>query len=114
MVYLGRMSTSLRSVPERTETLNEAVARRLRGAFGEQRVSASTIAREIGMTQQALSRRMVGKTPMTLGELEAVCQAATIDLAWVITGSGNTKPSGPEGPDGGDAVRHQGLEPRTR
>jgi len=112
MAYLDHMSTSLKVAPERGESLNDAVARRLRGSFAEQRVSASAVARAIGMTQQALSRRMVGTTPLTLGELEQICVATGTDLGWVITGS--TKPPSPEGPDGGSSVRHQGLEPRTR
>lgn len=75
------------------------------------RISGSEVARRIGMTQPALSRRMTGDVPFDLDLLGRICDATGISFAYVTSGIRETP--GPEGPGGG-VVRHQGLEPRTR
>jgi len=97
---------------QRGESLNDAVARRLRGLFAEHRISASSIAKKIGMKQASMSRRTTGQTPIDLNELQAICDATSFDMHYLLTGE---RPH-PLGPDGGEeaTVRRQGLEPRTR
>ncbi|BAH52252.1 helix-turn-helix domain-containing protein [Rhodococcus opacus] len=105
------MSTALNSIDgDRGESLNDAVARRLRGKIAELRLSASEIARAIGMTQAAMSRRTLGKTEFTLNELDSICQATGIDFEYLVTGKQNPRQGGP---DGGGVVRPKGFEPLT-
>lgn len=95
------MTTALGVVrDDAPENKNEAAARRLRGKFAELRLSASAVAREIGMTQAAISRRMIGKTEFTLTELDAICQATGISYEYIVLGRETTNPH-PGGPDGG-------------
>ena len=63
------------------------------------------------MTQQALSRRMTGEIPFDVNLLDEICTATGISFAFVTSGIRETPE--PDGP-GGNTVRHQGLEPRTR
>ncbi|QXQ15697.1 helix-turn-helix transcriptional regulator [Skermania piniformis] len=94
------------SAPRIGKSRSEAVARRIREQLAGRRISASTVARQIGMTQTAISRRLVGRTDMTIDEIEAICRAAGISFEYAVLGRGE--------PDGPESVRHQGLEPRTR
>jgi len=82
------------------ENRNAAAARRLRGRFAELRISASAVAREIGMTQAAMSRRMIGKTEFTLTELDQICEATGISFEYIVLGQSRENPR-PDGPDGG-------------
>lgn len=97
----------------RSETPNEAAARRLRGKFAEQRVSASAVARAVGMTQAAMSRRMLGKTEFTLNELADICRASGVSFEYIVIGreTNHPRPGGPDG--GGEDVRLKGFEPLT-
>ena len=93
---------------QRGETLNAAVARRLRGKLAEHRISASEVARKIGMTQAAVSRRTTGQTPIDLNELQAICDVTSIDMHFLLTGESPH----PAGPNGGEcAVRDLNPEP---
>ncbi len=74
------------------------------------RPSQTRIAKEIGMMQQALSRRWLGAVPYTLDEIYAICAFLDIDVVWVLTGQ---KIPRPDGPDGGQDVRPKGFEPLT-
>lgn len=81
------MSTQPAAASTKRETLNDAVSRRLRGLLAEHRVSATSIAQDIGMTQAAISRRMIGMTEWTLNELDSVCRATGIAMQYLLTGS---------------------------
>lgn len=58
----------------------EHVAAEIRAAAARQRVTQRWVAKQIGMSQQALSRRWTGEHPFDLDELEAV--AALLGLTW--------------------------------
>ncbi len=60
-----------------------------------------------------ISRRLSGQTALNTDELELIENVTGISAAYLLTGIEET-PAGPNGPDGGSVVRHQGLEPRTR
>lgn len=93
------MTTSLELIDGgRGETLNDAVARRLRGQIAEKKLSASAIARAIGMTQATISRRTTGHTEFTLNEVQAICDSTGISLEYLMTGR---KPRPDGGPGGG-------------
>ena len=109
------MTTSLKPIAGGLkETRTDAVARRLRGELAERQISHSEAGRRIGINPSGMSRRMKGKHPWDLDELALVEETCGIDLDYVLTGRRNAENPHPDGPDGGDAVRHQGLEPRTR
>ncbi|WP_010540413.1 helix-turn-helix domain-containing protein [Dietzia alimentaria] len=108
------MTTSLTSITGGlSETLSEAVARRLRGALAELQISHAEAGRRIDINPSGMSRRMKGKHPWDLDELQRLSEACGVDMTYVLTGIRNAENPHPDGPDGG-VVRHQGLEPRTR
>lgn len=85
------------------ETRSEAVARRLRGELAQLHISASEAARRLGFTQAFLSRRLTGRVPFHVDELELIC--TTLGLSFVYITSGiRALPDGPPAPDGGDKV----------
>lgn len=83
------MTTSLELVDGTLgETPNEATSRRIRQELaGKKRpVAQVALAAKAGMKQQALSRRLLGDVPWDLNEIYAVCDAAEIDVLYVLTG----------------------------
>lgn len=99
----------------REETPNEVAARRIRQELAGQRrpMSQTAISAATGIKQQALSRRLLGTVPFDLNEIYAVCEAAGIDIFFVLTGRRETPRPG--GPNEGlpDDVRLKGFEPLT-
>lgn len=77
-----------------TETLSEAVARRLRGALGERQISGSELARKLGMAQTAVSRRLAGKIPLDVNELQHIEEATGITVAYLMGLQENPPPYG--------------------
>lgn len=76
----------------------------------------------IGLDQQELAEAMgVSRSTVTNAErgnhgvrkivLNAWSMATGVSAHWLQTGEA---PASDDSPDGGDGVRHQGLEPRTR
>lgn len=88
---------------DRDESRSHAVARRLRGALAERRISVSEVARRIGMTQAALSRRMTGHVEFGVDLLDQICEATGISFMFVTTGM-KEAPAGPDGPDEGSSA----------
>ncbi|WP_432793639.1 helix-turn-helix domain-containing protein [Rhodococcus ruber] len=105
------MSNLVAVNPSGVEPRREAIARRLRGKLGEQRMSQAKLAALSGINQSGLSRRLNGKMPFDIDELEAVCSILGVDLDEILTGRGN--PRHPGGGDGGLGVRPKGFEPLT-
>ncbi|MBF6368367.1 helix-turn-helix transcriptional regulator [Nocardia puris] len=106
------MTTALQVIDgERGETPNESVARRIRQELaGKKRPPSQTaLAAKIGIKQQALSRRLLGSVPFDLNEIHALCEAAEIDVFYVLTGRRETpRPGGPN--EGLEEVRPERLE----
>ena len=92
------MSTAFHAIDgSRGESLNDAAARRLRGSFAELRISASAVARQIGMTQAMMSRRTTGHTEFTLNELHAISEATGISLQYILLGIAEKPRPKPDG-----------------
>lgn len=109
------MTTSLELVDSHDdESVKTAVARRLRQELAgkPRRISQRVIAEAVGMTQQQLSGRLIGKIEFGVEELTRVCDATSIDLVYVMTGI-RKNPRHPGGDDGGQGVRPKGFEPLT-
>lgn len=66
------------------------------------------LAETIGMARTSLARIEQGKVEPRRTSLIAIAFATRVPLEWLENGE---TPAGD--PDGGGAVRHQGLEPRT-
>lgn len=98
-IFANMTSMRLQVVDVSDETLSEAVARRLRGLLAEQRITASALAREMGMKQSSISRRLVGDTPLTLDELSQIAEILGITEVELLTGQ-RTVPR-PDGPSEG-------------
>ena len=85
----------------RRETRTEAIARRLRGKMGEARISGVALGRAIKMNNASLSRRLNGKFPFTVDELDLICDVLGCDADEVFSGIKNPRQDGPDG--GGSA-----------
>ena len=71
-------------------------------------VEQSELAKLTGMSRTTVARIEQGKGKPRKPTLLAIAVATGVDFNWLQTGK---TPTG--GSDGGDDVRHQGLEPRT-
>lgn len=67
------------------------------------------LADETGMARSGLAQIEQGKTTPRRSSLKLIALATGVDQRWLETGE---TPTGGN-PGGGNAVRHQGLEPRT-
>ena len=83
---LGTCTLSLMtSVPTaERETIAQAVAAEIRALAARKRIKQSAVARAIGMSQQALSRRWTGDLPFDLYELEAVASVLGVSVPELI------------------------------
>lgn len=68
------------------------------------------LAEAIGVSRATLANTEQGTRDPRRGELIAIAFATGVELGWLETG----ETPGGDDPAGGDVVRHQGLEPRTR
>jgi len=66
------------------ETIAQAVAAEIRALAARKRIKQSAVARAIGMSQQALSRRWTGDLPFDLYELEAVASVLGVSVPELI------------------------------
>lgn len=73
-------------------------------------MSQTELAAHVGLSQQAISRRLRGELPFDLDELERVADALGVAVDFFFRASENFPPDEP----GGSSVHRQGFEPRTR
>lgn len=72
-------------------------------------LTQSELAEKAGLARSGLARIEQGKGRPRRATIIALAFATGIDLNWLEHGE---TPAG-DNPDGGSAVRHQGIEPRT-
>jgi len=65
----------------------ERVNSNVRAEMARAKRTQAALAHQIGMGQQALSRRLTGQTPFTVDELARVGQALGVSLADLVGGS---------------------------
>lgn len=65
-------------------SLTDLVATRLRGVLAEQRRSQGDMALFLGLSQAAVSRRLAGKIPIDLNEVDALAHWLDVPLARLI------------------------------
>jgi transcriptional regulator with XRE-family HTH domain len=63
---------------------DEKVAANVRAEMGRKKCNQVVLADRIGMTQQALSRRLAGQTPFTVDELSRVAAALDVLVTTLI------------------------------
>lgn len=67
-----------------TTQTRSAVAIRIREESKRQKITQSALAAAVGMTQQAVSRRLGGTAPITVVEAEQFAQALNVSVAWLF------------------------------
>jgi hypothetical protein len=77
------------------------ISRRIRGIMAEHRVTGVRLAEAIGMNQKAFSRRYADQVDWSVDEIAQVARVFGMTFAELVAVDE-------------EAVRHQGLEPRTR
>lgn len=88
------------------------VHHRLRIAREWADLEQATLADRMGISRQSVSNAESGRTKPRKITLNAWALATGVPVSWLQNGE---TPAGPgEGPDGGQDVRHEGLEPPTR
>lgn len=78
------------------ESRSAAIIRRLRMEFARIDVSESEAARQAGMTQDKMSRRMTGKTPFDVNDIDRIASALSLSFDFIMTGI-RALPGGPNG-----------------
>jgi transcriptional regulator with XRE-family HTH domain len=78
----GAVMTSEAIAPE--ETMADALARRVRGLMGEQRMTARELAARLGLSQASMSRRLSGDMEFGLNEVPMVAQALGTSEAYLL------------------------------
>jgi len=74
---------------------DQAVAAEVRAMKGRRNVTSKAIAERIGLTEMALSRRMNGTTPFSIGELQLLVRLFKCDLDELLPHlDSNQKPFG--------------------
>ena len=96
--------TDIGTVPQWT------LADRLRKARENAGMDQQQLSDRIGMGRTTISNYESGVTAPKRPILLSWSMATGVPLIWLETGNAPQ----PDGPEGGESVRHQGLEPRTR
>lgn len=68
------------TTPERTATLTSLVAAEVRAMLGRLDIRASELARRMGESDQWLSMRLKGRTPIDLNELQRIADALRVPV----------------------------------
>jgi len=62
------------------QSLAESVAAEVRAEMGRQQASQSDVAAIVGLSQQAVSRRIAGRVPFDVTELEKIAAAFNVPV----------------------------------
>lgn len=81
------------------DSLSDDVASRLRGRLAERRIRQTEVMLATGWSKTTAYRKMNGKSPLDVDELEKLWQAFGISPVYLLTGT----PDGPAGPSGDGA-----------
>lgn len=73
--YLTSMPTHLASA-----SLNASTAREVRAEMSRQGISQVELAKAIGIAQNSISRRLTGKVPFSLPEIESIAQVLDVPV----------------------------------
>ena len=92
--------------------LTERVAEEVRALMGRYGVTQMQLVEVLHVSQTGVSKRLRGLIPFDINELGLLADYFGVDPGDLLGAPKSPRPK----PDGGsrEAVRHQGLEPRTR
>jgi len=62
----------------------EVVAAEVRAAMARQRVSGSKLAGRLGIAQQSLSARLIGRVAITIDDLADIAEALDVELSSLV------------------------------
>lgn len=110
-VTLTGMST-LHAVPDDTGTLNQKVAQELNALRGRYGRTQADLAAAIDVSQSQMSKRLKGRVPFTLNDIERFAAYFGIKASDLLGYAESPHPVGPG--EGSESVRREGLEPPTR
>lgn len=79
----------------RRRPLSDIVAEEIRVEMARQRLNQSDLAAMLGESQPWVSRRLGGRTPMTVDDLERFAQVLRTTADELLTGGGGLKRSDP-------------------
>lgn len=85
------------AVEESRGHLPEEVAERVRIALAARRVTQRTLCAALELSPPSVSKRVSGKHPFDLAEIEIVAKTAGVSVIWLLTGLDTTT-----SPNGGD------------
>lgn len=69
------------------QSLAERVAGEVRAEMARQHVSQSEVAQKLGVTQQTLSKRLIGLRPIDLAELEQLAAVLGVPVTQFLNGA---------------------------
>src|SRR6266536_466589 len=105
---------SLDVTPPRASSLSERVAEEIRVVLARRRIRQSQLARKLGVSEQWISVRLLGKQPIDLDDLERIAHdASAAPLVWHVA-AGDHREHGDRAAvtaarvDGDDAGVHAG------
>jgi transcriptional regulator with XRE-family HTH domain len=75
------------SIAVAVESFNERVMRTIRAEMAWKGVSQTSLANALGHTQNSVSRRLTGKTPLTLSDVEDIAHALDVPIDDLLAGS---------------------------
>jgi len=96
------------------ETRSQAVARRLRGELAQLNISASEAARRAGFTQAFLSRRLTGRVPFHVDDLETICTTLGLSFEYITSGIRGVEDHPPSPPKPPSSAPQPRKAPRRR
>lgn len=67
-----------------SQSITELVAANVRAEIGRQSLTGTELARRVGLTQPAMSRRLLGRVPFNTDELEAVALGLGVELSQLL------------------------------
>ena len=91
-------------------TVNELVGELVHGAMWRRKLSQTEFAKQLGITQSALSRKLHGNRPFDIEELLLIAVILELPITALIPKMENPRP---DGPDGGSSEPPRGIEPLT-
>ena len=100
--------TTLRVVPNEPQSLTGVVAKRIRVFLAEYNIKQVQLAKAIGMSTAALSKRISGKQELTLHDIEQFSDALGVQPEVFLAGA-PTRPNGPD--DGGSRLGESNPRP---
>lgn len=67
-----------------SEKTTGQIAARIRSQARRQNITQAALAAALGLTQQAVSRRLSGEVEISIGEIEILARALNVSVSWLF------------------------------